>query len=96
MPSRVSHNEFARFLGIDSRIANLVNREMDAPAKWLGPSHRKVNHDIYTVARMTQKYGIQGAQAAMAHLMLDMLTTVNPVARKVFKTYEFLREMGYR
>src|SRR5579875_15773 len=72
MPSRTVHNDFARIFGIDLSIANRVNHEMDRPARYLGPSHRKVNHDAVFVAKMAQKYGLQGAQAAALHILLAL------------------------
>jgi hypothetical protein len=46
LPSRKLHNKFAESLGIDKELADIVNKKMDEPSKWLGPSHRIVRHDI--------------------------------------------------
>jgi hypothetical protein len=52
LPSRKLHNRFAESLGIDMELANLVNKQMDEPSKWLGPSHRVVRHDIPYALKM--------------------------------------------
>jgi hypothetical protein len=52
LPNRKLHNRFAESLGIDRELADLVNRRMDEPSKWLGPSHRMVRHDISYALKM--------------------------------------------
>lgn len=52
MPSRKLHNRFAETLGIDKDLADQVNKQMDEPSKWLGPSHRVVRHDIPYALKM--------------------------------------------
>jgi hypothetical protein len=52
LPSRKLHNKFAESLGIDRELADIVNKRMDEPSKWLGPSHRIVRHDIPYALKM--------------------------------------------
>jgi hypothetical protein len=52
LPSRKLHNRFAESLGIDKELADIVNKKMDEPSKWLGPSHRIVRHDIPYALKM--------------------------------------------
>ncbi len=102
IPNRPLHNWFAEFLGIDPRIADLVNENMDAPSKTLGPRHRIVRHDLpYAVRlaaqanRITVRNGKNTRQATppevlaafAAHMMLDRAST-NPGMRRFFKLVE--------
>ncbi len=46
MPSRKVHNYICKLFGINPKLANKVNREIDLPSKWLGKKHRILFHNF--------------------------------------------------
>ena len=69
------------FPGIPSQVIDGCNRVLDAASKDLGPNHRIVNHDFLSAtqacAKVAEKFNrpaIEGAQAAMAHLLEDRIS----------------------
>ena len=106
MPNRRLHNRFAEALGIDRELADLVNRRMDQPSKWLGPTHRKVRHDIAYAVKMAlevsqenrSKFGfkreippVEVMKAYGLHVLLDT-ASLNPSVRRIFRLMEALTD----
>jgi hypothetical protein len=105
LPSRKLHNRFAESLGIDKELADTVNKRMDEPSKWLGPSHRIVRHDIPYALKMAfeipQEQALKGVKSRKevtsadvmkaygVHLLMD-LASENPSVRRMFKLMEGL------
>ncbi len=78
--NRKAHNGTTKALipSIPMRLINAVNEALDAPARELGPSHRRYYHDIASAslvgASVAMKMGYPahwGMTAAMAHLAED-------------------------
>jgi hypothetical protein len=91
MPNRKLHNAFAEAFGIDRKVANEVNRTMDLPSKWMGPSHRSRRHDLpYVVMLGLKMKSAQATQAGLLHIALDELSTKNAEARKLLRLMEVL------
>jgi hypothetical protein len=106
LPNRKLHNRFAELLGVDGELADLVNKRMDQPSKWLGPAHRRVRHDIpYAVkmafeisqeqnARLQVKRQVVPAEVIKAygtHVLLDT-ASLNPSIRRIFRLMEALTD----
>lgn len=93
MPSRKVHNLIAKEFGIDPRIANEVNAHMDAPARQMGPGHRKVRHDPAYAIFIALNYNGRDRQHALAaaalHIKLDQISQ-NPEMRMVFKFLDII------
>jgi hypothetical protein len=102
LPNRKLHNRFAEALGIDKELADLVNKRMDQPSKWLGPSHRRVRHDIPSAVKMaleiSQENRLKSSlkrqippadvmRAFGAHVFLDT-ASLNPSVRRMFRMME--------
>lgn len=108
MPSRKLHNRFAESLGIDRELADLVNSRMDEPSKWLGPSHRRVRHDIPYALKMAfeipheqqltlkrrMKKEVTPANVMKAYGVHLLLDTAsqNPSIRRMFRLMEALAD----
>lgn len=107
LPNRKLHNRFAEALGIDRELADLVNKRMDQPSKWLGPSHRRVRHDIPYAVKMafeisqeqnlnkskskSEVLPVDVMKAYGVHVLLDT-ASLNPSIRKMFKIMEALSD----
>jgi hypothetical protein len=106
LPSRKLHNRFAEALGIDKELADLVNRRMDQPSKWLGPTHRRVRHDIPYAVKMALEISqenrlmsgfrreippIDVMKAYGLHILLDT-ASLNPSVRRMFRLMEALTD----
>ena len=92
LPNRPLHNIFVEGLGIPHDIADAVNEDIDAPAKELGPGHRRVRHDAEYALGLGVKMGDWRAMAAAGwHYQLDQLTK-DPFTRRWIKVLEALRE----
>jgi hypothetical protein len=105
LPSRKLHNRFAESLGIDKELADIVNKRMDEPSKWLGPSHRIVRHDIpyalkmaFEIPKEQRLKGVKRRKEATpadvmkaygVHLLMD-LASENPSVRRMFRVMEAL------
>lgn len=104
LPSRKLHNRFAESLGIEKEIADIVNKRMDEPSKWLGPSHRMIRHDIPYALKMAfeipqeQNRKLSGRKevnpsdvmkAYGVHLVLDVASQDHS-ARRLFRMMEAL------
>jgi len=48
---------------------------MDEPHKWMGKDHRKVRHDIFTVALLGMTKGKEAATHAVSHIITDTVFT---------------------
>lgn len=89
MPSRKIHNRFAVACGIEPTLANLVNAEIDKPARRLGPNHRRERHDPGYAAFLAWKYNDPNAGlAALLHYELDRVATQNPEFRRWLKVLD--------
>jgi hypothetical protein len=107
LPNRKLHNRFAESLGIDREIADAVNRRMDQPSKWLGPSYLRVRHDIPYAVKMAfeisqeqnlnskklkrQILPVDVMKAYGVHVLLDT-TSLSPSMRGIFKIMEALTD----
>jgi hypothetical protein len=105
LPNRKLHNRFAETLGIDRELADLVNKRMDQPSKWLGPSHRRVRHDISYALKMafeiSQEQNLKKSKREVlpvdvlkaygTHVLLDT-ASLSPSIRKMFKIMEVLTD----
>jgi hypothetical protein len=105
LPNRKLHNRFAEALGIDRELADLVNKRMDQPSKWLGPSHRRVRHDILYAVKMafeiSQERNLKRSKREVlpadvmkaygVHILLDT-ASLSPSIRKIFKIMEALSD----
>jgi hypothetical protein len=105
LPNRKLHNRFAEALGIDRELADLVNKRMDQPSKWLGPSHRRVRHDIPYAVKMaieiSQEQNLKKSKREVlpadvmkaygVHVLLDT-ASLSPYIRKMFKIMEALTD----
>jgi hypothetical protein len=106
LPNRKLHNLFAESLGIDRELADIVNKRMDQPAKWLGPTHRRVRHDIpYAVKMALEISNEQGPKSKLrrqvlpaevmkaygVHILLDSVSS-NPSIRRMFRLMEALTD----
>lgn len=90
MPSRSVHNRIAVALGLDPKLVDAVNKDIDAPAKWLGPSHRKVRHDALYAFELAARFrDPQALTAAGIHYMLDQASE-DPAMRRLFKLLEVI------
>ena len=90
MPSRKVHNRVAERLGIDAKLADEINRMIDEPSKWLGPSHRVVRHDPAYAAKLVLKTKKPEAAKAWAiHVALDRISE-DKNARRAFKILDAL------
>jgi hypothetical protein len=105
LPGRKLHNKFAESLGIEKDLANQVNKRIDEPSKWLGPSHRIVRHDIpyalkmaFEIPREQTLKGVKSRKevtptdvmkAYGVHLLMDMASE-NPSVRRMFRVMEAL------
>ena len=89
MPNRKVHNFIGRALGLDPKLVDAVNRDMDAASKWLGPSHRKVGHSDLDAMGYVIKYRTpQAALAAKVHQITDQLASSNPELRRFLLAME--------
>jgi hypothetical protein len=106
LPNRKLHNLFAESLGIDRELADIVNKRMDQPAKWLGPTHRRVRHDIpYAIKMALEISNEQSSKAKLkrqvlpaevmkaygVHILLDSVS-LNPSIRRMFRLMEALTD----
>ena len=78
--NRRGHNYFTKlmFPGLNDRLVNAVNRELDAPSAYLGPGHRVANHDPFSACevgiKVAKRLGFpesDGVLVAQAHLLED-------------------------
>jgi len=46
MPSRKVHNKVCEIFGINPKLADKVNRDIDYPSRYLGKDHRILFHDL--------------------------------------------------
>lgn len=70
MPDNTVHDLIAR--RILGRSFSKVNRSLDAPAKQLGPSHRRFYHDPFSAYLIGYAIaGERGGIAALLHLAID-------------------------
>ncbi len=89
MPNRKVHNYIGKMLGLDPRLVNAVNRDMDKPSRYLGPSHRKVMHsDIDAVMLMFKYKNPQAMIASKVHQLTDQLASSDPNLRKILAALE--------
>ncbi len=73
MPSNEIHGLIDKLLfGKDGKS---IHRWMDEPYKWMGKEHRKVRHDVFTVAMLGMTKGKEAAQHAVSHIVTDALFT---------------------
>jgi hypothetical protein len=92
LPSRSTHNVFVEMLGIPHDIADAVNKDIDEPAKELGPGHRRVRHDADYALNLAARMGDWRAMAAAGwHYQLDQLTQ-DPFTRRWIRILEAMRE----
>jgi hypothetical protein len=106
LPNHKLHNRFAEALGIDRELADLVNKRMDQPSKWLGPSHRRVRHDIPYGVKMAleisqeqnlktktkhEVFPVDVMKAYGVHVLLDT-ASLSPSIRKMFKIMEAMTD----
>ena len=90
MPSRKLHNKFAEAFGISHELADRVNADIDRPSKLLGPSHRRVNHDLNYAIYLGLKYkDVNATIGAILHYRLDEASK-DPKVRKMLKIAEAL------
>jgi hypothetical protein len=97
---------FAESLGIDRELADIVNKRMDQPAKWLGPTHRRVRHDIPYAIKMAleishehssksklkrQVLPAEVMKAYGVHILLDSVS-LNSSIRRMFRLMEALTD----
>ncbi len=69
MPSGAVHRFFDKLLfGEDG---DDIHKWMDAPAKWLGPNHRKVRHDLDTLFALYLLNGDRGVEHGLSHILID-------------------------
>jgi len=88
LPNRPLHNRLAVFMGIPPEIADAVNADIDAPAKELGPSHRRVRHDAEYAFQLGAKFNDPRAVAAAGwHYLMDQASE-DPQIRRFFRLME--------
>ena len=69
MPSHKTHKRIDRFVLGEEHPE--VHWWMDKPYKYLGPSHRKVRHDLPAVVLIGALRGPKAAASAMLHIAAD-------------------------
>ena len=77
MPSRKVHNFFCKIFGIDEKLANKINRDIDFPSKFLGKKHRILFHDfdLSTILLLSKyKFSPEVLTAWYLHKLLDELS----------------------
>lgn len=64
---------------------------MDEPAKYLGKGHRKVRHDLLTVAFLKFTEGNEAAKHAIGHILTDKLFSAayNDLNKKIKNLLNF-------
>ena len=88
MPNRALHNLVATAFGLDPELVDAVNKDIDAPARWMGPSHRKVRHDAPYAVELGVRFGDpQAFAAAGIHYLLDQASQ-DPNLRRAFRVME--------
>jgi hypothetical protein len=93
VPSRKTHNIIAQALGIPLSLADEVNRDMDAPSRETGPSHRRYRHDVNYAIREGVKYRTPLAMAAsLLHSQVDRTVSSDPRLRKLVEIIEALSD----
>ena len=88
MPSRKVHNVIAEaIVGLPYDLANSVNAWKDAPAAYMGPSHRKVRHDLLSniFIAMQKEDKEKALAAALLHDLLDDAASKDKKVRRAMK-----------
>jgi len=90
MPSRKVHNYVAKLLGINEKLANTINKDIDRPAKWLGKKHRILFHDfdLSTYLLLAKyKFNSKAILAWYAHKLVDEIAKDKNM-RRLFELLE--------
>lgn len=90
MPSRRIHKLISKALvGEDG---DSIHKWIDEPHKWLGPNHRKVRHDLKTVALLTALKGPKAGKHAALHILTDrsLSKPINQMKNKIYNTIKDL------
>ncbi len=92
MPTRKVHNKICELFGIDYRLANEINRDIDFPSKFLGKKHRVLfhNYDLSTLLLLAKyKFNKDAILAWYLHKTVDEISKDKRM-KTLFKLLELL------